>query len=408
MRPHHLAASLVLITFLSACGSTAQTIASGNPNASKLIQEVWQIINRDYVDGTFNSQDWWQVRKTYLAQAPNSTTATYQAVAEMVGSLKDPYTRFLRPKDYQQLQTQVSGELSGVGLQIALAPETNELTVIAPIEGSPAYRADLKPRDIILAIDGNPTKGMDLDVAAEKLRGAAGSKVTLMVRRETREFTVALVRAKVEINPVRSEVKTVAGVPLGYIRLPAFNGNATAEVKRAIQGLERKGVQGYVLDLRLNGGGLLGAGVDVAKLWLPAGKTIVATVTRKGVRDATRSSPLGPLTTKPLVLLVDNGTASASEILAGALQDNKRAQLVGTRTFGKGLIQQVYSLADGSGLAVSIAKYQTPAGRDIHKVGIEPDVKVELPADFPAAALATAEDPQYLAATRILTQVAKS
>jgi len=405
MRPAHLLVSLVLSWGVTACGSTAQTIAAGNGESTRLIQEVWQIINRDYVDGTFNGQDWWKVRKQYLNKAPQTTDLTYQALSEMVGTLKDPYTRFLKPKDYQQLQTQVSGELSGVGLQIALSPESNELTVIAPFEGSPAYRAGIKSRDVITAIDGIATKGMDLDVAAEKLRGAAGSKVNLTLRREQKEIALTLIRAKVEINPVRFEVKKVEGAQLGYIRLPSFNSNATSEVKKAIQTLERKEVQGYILDLRSNGGGLLGAGIDVAKLWLPKEQVVVSTVTRKGLRDSTKSSPLGPVTTKPLTLLVDQGTASASEILSGALQDNKRAQLVGTRTFGKGLIQQIYTLSNGSGLAVSIAKYQTPSGRDIHKVGIEPDLKVELPPDILPEALATAQDPQFMAAVRLLTKV---
>jgi len=405
MRPAHLLVSLVLSWGVTACGSTAQTIAAGNGESTRLIQEVWQIINRDYVDGTFNGQDWWKVRKQYLNKAPQTTDSTYQALSEMVGTLKDPYTRFLKPKDYQQLQTQVSGELSGVGLQIALSPESNELTVIAPFEGSPAYRAGIRSRDVITAIDGIATKGMDLDVAAEKLRGAAGSKVNLTLRREQKEIALTLIRAKVEINPVRFEVKKVEGAQLGYIRLPSFNSNATSEVKKAIQTLERKEVQGYILDLRSNGGGLLGAGIDVAKLWLPKEQVVVSTVTRKGLRDSTKSSPLGPVTTKPLTLLVDQGTASASEILSGALQDNKRAQLVGTRTFGKGLIQQIYTLSNGSGLAVSIAKYQTPSGRDIHKVGIEPDLKVELPPDILPEALATAQDPQFMAAVRLLTKV---
>lgn len=404
-RPTHLLVSLVLSWGLTACGSTAQTIAAGNGDATRLTQEVWQIINRDYIDGTFNGQDWWKIRKQYLNRAPQTTDLTYQAINEMVSTLKDPYTRFLKPKDYQQLQTQVSGELSGVGLQIALSPETNELTVIAPFEGSPAYRSGIKSRDVITAIDGIATKGMDLDLAAEKLRGAAGSKVNLTLRREQKELALTLIRAKVEINPVRFEVKKVAGAELGYIRLPSFNSNATSEVKKAIQALERKEVQGYILDLRSNGGGLLGAGIDVAKLWLPKDQVVVSTVTRKGLRDSTKSSPLGPVTTKPLTLLVDQGTASASEILSGALQDNKRAQLVGTRTFGKGLIQQIYTLSDGSGLAVSIAKYQTPLGRDIHKVGIEPDLKVELPSDSLPNTLATTKDPQFMAAVRLLTQV---
>ncbi|WP_218082707.1 S41 family peptidase [Anthocerotibacter panamensis] len=398
--------SLVLtaLLLLTGCGFSERSAASGTPKTDQLITEVWQIINRDYVDGTFNYQDWTTVRKEYLARSLITTEQTYQAVQEMVATLKDPYTSFLNPKDYSALQTQVSGELLGVGLQIVLTNDTQELTVVSPFEGSPAYRAGLRPRDVITAIDRVSTKGLDLDGAAAKLRGAPGSKVALTIRRNRQQFTVTLARDRIEINPVHSSVKEVGGMSLGYIRLPAFNSNATEEVRQAIKNLEHRKVKGYILDLRYNPGGLFIAGVEIARFWLEPGQTVVSTVNREGVRDAAPSASGGPLTRKPLVLLVNGGSASASEILAGALQDNKRAQLVGNRTFGKGLVQQVYALSDGSGLRVSIARYQTPSGKDIHKIGIEPDLKVDPPADFAPTALATPQDPQFIAAAHLLTR----
>jgi len=274
---------------------------------------------------------------------------------------------------------------------------------LAPMEGSPAAKAGLQPNDIIIAIDQVPTKGMDLTGSAAKLRGKPGTKISLGIRRQQRTFTVTLSRAILPINPVRTAIKQVKGIKLGYIRLASFNGNAVTELKQAIASLEKAQVKGYILDLRHNPGGLFAAGVEAAKLWLPPNQTIVSTVTRKGARDVALSAAAGPMTNKPLALLVDSGTASSSEILSGALQDNGRAKLVGTKTFGKGLIQQVYTLSDGSGLAVSIAKYQTPSGRDIHKIGIQPDLKVELPPTFSPQNLATAQDPQFVAAERLLT-----
>ncbi len=392
---------VLICLFLAGCGLKATGLA--RPVANNLVDEVWQIINQDYVDGTFNHQDWDNIHTIYVEQTKKDPKAVYTSVQDMLALLQDPYTRFLNPRQYNELQSTVSGELSGVGLQIALAEKTNELTVIAPIEGSPAFRAGLRPRDVIIAINQQVTKGLDLDQAAQKLRGLPGTKVNLTIRRETQKFSLMLTRATVEINPVRYEIKTLGNTKLGYIRLTSFNSNATPEVKKAVLALESKQVKGYILDLRLNPGGLFAAGIEVARLWLPAGQTIVSTVTRQGTREVSRADR-GQLTRKPLVVLVDQGTASSAEILAGSLQDNHRAQLVGMQTFGKGLIQQVYNLSDGSGLTVSIAKYQTPAGRDIHKIGIQPDVQIELPDAIRPQDIATPSDPQFATAGKLLVQ----
>ncbi|MFQ3628011.1 MAG: carboxyl-terminal processing protease CtpA [Cyanobacteriota bacterium] len=370
----------------------------------KLLNEVWRIVDRAYVDSTFNHQNWWLVRQKALKQAPTNREDTYAAIQQMLAGLDDPYTRLLKPDQYRSLQTNTSGELSGVGLQIAQDPDTGDLRVITPIEGSPADRAGLKPRDRILKIDGVATTDLTLDEAAERMRGPAGSRVVLTIGRDDspKSWEVELVRDRITINPVYAELRPQPdGTQVGYIRLTQFSANAAEEVAHAIARLEQQDANAYILDLRNNPGGLLQAGIDIARLWLRDG-TIVYTVNRDGIQDSFEAFS-EPLTDDPLIVLVNQGTASASEILAGALQDNGRAKLIGEKTFGKGLIQSLFGLSDGSGLAVTIARYETPSHRDINRLGIEPDRTVSLNITS-REQVATEADEQYQAAIEALTQ----
>jgi len=325
----------------------------------------------------------------------------------MLKKLEDPYTRFMDPAEFKNMQVDTSGELTGIGITISQDEKTKQLVVIAPIEDTPAFKAGVLAKDVILKIDGKNTKGMDTNQAVSLIRGEAGSKVSLTIQRngKTKQFDIK--RARIEIHPVKySQKKTPAG-NLGYIRLNQFSANAGKEMQTAIKDLESKRVAGYILDLRGNPGGLLFSSVDIARMWLNKG-TIVSTIDRKGEREREVANGRA-LTNKPLVILVDKGSASASEILSGALQDNKRATLVGSQTFGKGLVQSVRPLEDGSGLAVTIAKYHTPNDRDINKHGIDPDVKVDL-TDAQRQdlwlnerdKLATLKDPQFAKAVDVI------
>ncbi len=369
----------------------------------QLFTEAWQIVSRAYLDETFNDQNWWLVRKKMLNHLPNDRQGTYKAIREMLASLDDPFTRFMKPDQYRSLQVNTSGELMGVGLQIALDAETGELEVIAPIAGSPAGQAGIQSRDRILKIDQVPTSQLTLDEAAARMRGQAGTQVTLEVKRPGEEpKEIQLVRDRIALNPVYAQLHSQPGtIPIGYIRLSQFSANATSELASAINRLEKQGSEGYILDLRNNPGGLLQAGIEIARLWLDKG-TIVYTVNRQGLVGSFAANGTA-LTTDPLVVLVNQGTASASEILAGALQDNGRAQLVGEKTFGKGLIQSLFDLSDGSGLAVTVAKYETPNHRDIHKLGINPDRLVELE-PITLDQIGTTADRQYQAAADLLTK----
>ncbi len=398
---------LLQVIFWSSWAPSALALTSDQ----MLLNETWKIVNQAYVDGTFNHQNWWQLREKTLKQPLKDRAATYDAIRQMLATLNDPYTRLLQPAQYRSLQTSTSGELTGVGLQIAVNTDTGYLEVISPIEGSPAAIAHLLPRDQILQIDGVLTTDLTLDEAAEKMRGKTGTVVVLEVQHSAKVDskaktieTVALKRDRIEINPVRSEVrKTPDGSPLGYIRLAQFNANATKDLKTAIETLEAQKVKGYILDLRNNPGGLLQAGVEIADLWMDP-QPIVYTVDRHGLLGSFEATTPA-LTQAPMVVLVNRGTASASEILAGALQDTGRATLVGERTFGKGAIQSLFDLSDGSGLAVTIATYETPNHRNINKVGIEPDreVLLEPTATFDGIA-GSGSDRQYLAAVEQLTQ----
>ncbi|MBN3922607.1 carboxyl-terminal processing protease CtpA [Nostoc sp. NMS4] len=390
----------LLMAFCLALGSLTQP-AVALTGEQKLVSEVWRIVNRTYLDETFNHQNWAAVRQKVLEKPLADSNASYQAIGKMLKSLDDPFTRFLDPEQYRSLQVNTSGELTGVGLQIALNPETGKLEVVAPIIGSPADKAGIRPHDRILKIEGVSTKNLTLDEAATKMRGPSGSLVTLVIERDGEaETEIRLTRDRIALNPVVSDLRVSAeGTPIGYLRLAQFNANASTELAHAISSLEKKGAAAYILDLRNNPGGLLQSGIEIARLWLDSG-TIVYTVNRQGIQGSFEA--FGPALTKdPLVILVNQGTASASEILAGALQDNDRAQLVGETTFGKGLIQSLFELSDGSGLAVTIAKYETPEHRDINKLGIKPDKVISQPA-INREQIGTEADLQYQAAVELL------
>ncbi|WP_017301802.1 carboxyl-terminal processing protease CtpA [Nodosilinea nodulosa] len=387
-----------------AVGGVSAGPALALTNEQNLVAEVWRIVNRAYVDETFNHQNWWFTRQRALERSLASREDTYQAIQDMLAGLDDPYTRLLPPNQYRSLQTSTAGELTGVGLQISKDEHPGWLRVIAPIEGSPAEQAGIQPQDVVLEIDGTATTDLTLDEAAARMRGQRGTMVTLQLRRpdETASRQVLLTRDVITLNPVVSALKTTStGQRVGYLRLSQFNGNAVEKLATAIRDLADQGAEGYLLDLRNNPGGLLQAGIEIARLWLPQG-TIVYTVNRQGILDSFEAFGQA-ITDAPLVVLVNEGTASASEILAGALQDNGRATLVGSTTFGKGLIQSLFDLSDGAGLAVTVAKYETPAHHDINKLGIKPDrmvASVPLNRDT----VATEADPQYQAALEMLSK----
>ncbi|MEL7037635.1 MAG: carboxyl-terminal processing protease CtpC [Cyanobacteria bacterium J06592_8] len=405
-----VSATAIMLTAVAVAGAGIHlsSQASFRESPKELIDEVWQIIDKSYVDGTFNQVDWKAVRSEYLNRNYTSDEQAYEAIREMLDKLEDPYTRFMDPEEFKNMQIDTSGELTGVGIQLTQDEESKKLIVISPIEDSPAFDAGVQAQDIILKIDGQTTKDMDINQAVKLIRGPVGTQVTLTLRRGDEELVVPITRAKIEINPVRASTQDSSMGTVGYIRLNTFSANAADEMREAIIELEKEDVSGYILDLRSNPGGLLYASIEIARMLMDQGD-IVSTVDRRGELDRQRANNRS-LTDKPLVVMIDGGSASASEILSGALQDNERAVLVGSKSFGKGLVQSVRGVGNGSGLAVTIAKYFTPEGRDINNEGIQPDIKIELSEEqreelrSDRTKIGTSDDPQYAKALEILNQ----
>lgn len=356
-----------------------------------LFLEAWRTIDRAYIDKTFNGQSWFRYREDALRNEPmNTRQETYAAIKKMIATLDDPFTRFLEPEKFKSLRSGTQNALTGVGLSIGYPTGKNEsspgLVVVSASPGGPANRAGISSGDIILQIDNSTTKNMGIYDAAERLQGPEGSGVELTVLHGSETRQLPLIREKVALNPVKSRIcKLHTGgddaPQIGYIKLSSFNQNASGAVREAIEALRKNNVNAFVLDLRDNSGGLFPEGVEIAKIWLNKG-VIVYICDSRGVRDIYDTDGSNVVAaSEPLAVLVNKGTASASEILAGALKDNKRAQLFGEPTYGKGKIQSVFQLSDGSGLAVTVARYETPAHNDIDKVGVIPDHP--LPASFP-------------------------
>ena len=378
-----------------------------NNSYKEVIDHVWQIVYRDFLDsnGKFQKSNWINLRKEVLSKTYSDSNEAYDAIRDMLSNLDDSYTRFLEPKEFNQMRIDTSGELTGVGIQIVKDKESDDLIIISPIEGTPAFDAGIKARDKILSIDDISTEGMNIEDAVKLIRGQRGTKVKLEILRGSQSFFKTLSREKIEIKSVSSKVnQTKNGLSIGYVRLKQFNANASKETRDAIKDLETKKVAGYVLDLRSNPGGLLESSIDISRHFINKG-VIVSTVSKDGLKETKKGNGQA-LTKKPLVVLVNEGSASASEIVSGAIKDNKRGKLVGKKTFGKGLVQSMRTLVDGSGLTVTVAKYLTPNGTDINKSGIIPDIEVRMNINpILQREIGTRKDKQYRAGEKELINI---
>ncbi len=378
-------------------------------NYKEVIDHVWQIVYRDFLDssGKFERSNWINLRKEFLAKKYSDNNEAYDAIRDMLSNLDDPYTRFLDPKEFNQMRIDTSGELTGVGIQIAKDKESDSIIIISPIEGTPAYEAGIKAKDKILSIDNVSTKGLNIEDAVKLIRGRRGTKVKLEILRNGNSFYKSLLRERIEIKSVTSKInETKDGLLIGYVRLKQFNANASREMKDILKDLEIKKVSGYVLDLRSNPGGLLESSIDISRQFIDKG-IIVSTLSKDGLRETKRGNGKA-LTKKPLIVLVNEGSASASEIVSGAIRDNNRGKLVGKKTFGKGLVQSMRTLVDGSGLTVTVAKYLTPNGTDINKFGITPDIEVKMNSNpILQREIGTKRDRQYKAGEKELLKIIK-
>ena len=337
-----------------------------------LVVDVWRLVNESYVDSSFSGVPWRRLRQKALEKTISNRVDAYDAIDAMLAPLDDPYTRLLRPQSYGQLEAATKGTVSGIGLQLGINHDSGSVVVIAPVEDSPAAEAGLVDGTLLRSINGQATSVLGLDGSAALLRGDSGSSVHLEVTLpDGEEQSLDLERRAIDLRPVRSRRLRSGDHTLGYLRINQFSEPVPEAVQEALADLEAKGIEGLVLDLRNNTGGLVSAGLPVADDFL-AGDVIVETQDRNGINEQ-RPANSGRLFDGPMLTLINGGTASASEILAGALQDNGRSQLLGSTSFGKGEIQTLLPLGDGSGLAVTVARYLTPNGRAIQGQGLEPD-----------------------------------
>ncbi len=315
------------------------------------------------------------IKRNYV-EVPDMKDLIQGAIRGMVSNL-DPHSSYMNEKQFKEMNMDIRGEFTGVGIQIGI--KNQQLTIISPIEDTPGYRAGLAAGDKIMKINDEWTKDLTIEQAVDKMRGLKGTSVRLLIYREgwdkPREFKI--VRDVIKVVSVKSKMLDNG---IGYVRIIQFQGQTSDELEKALKTLESKGMKKLVIDLRNDPGGLLDASVDVSSKFMPKDKLVVYLQGRQpnDRKDFLTTGSDIPRT-YPIVVLVNTGSASASEIVAGALQDSKRALIVGTQTFGKGSVQTVFPLESGGGLRLTTAKYYTPSGRSIQNVGITPDVEVKLP-----------------------------
>ncbi len=313
-----------------------------------------------------------QVKKHYV-ETLQTQELVHGAVRGLLKTL-DPHSSYMTPDMYREMQVETKGEFGGVGIQIGV--KENRITVIAPIEGTPAYEAGIEAGDVIVNVDGEPMKSLTLMEAVQRMRGPKGTRVTLTVERAqvAEPLTFAVIRDTIKIHSVRSRI---IDDRIGYIRISQFQESTPEDLGQALVTLREEGIQGLILDVRNNPGGLLSAAVGVSDHFLEEDTLVVSIKGRDGREDEYRTRLKTAPHDHPMIVLVNHGSASASEIVAAAMQDWKKAVIVGKTTFGKGSVQTILPLSDGSGLRLTTAKYYTPSGTSIHDVGVHPDIEVE-------------------------------
>ncbi|GAQ88361.1 C-terminal processing peptidase [Klebsormidium nitens] len=350
-----------------------------NPEVNaNLVLEAWNVVDQVYLDARgkgFDREAWAAKRDEALKHPIRSRIAAYSAIRGLLGSLHDPYTRFLAPDQFQALS---KFDVSGIGLNMGEVDDdagVTSLRVLGVVHDSTAHAAGIRQGDELLSVGGVFVKGKSAFEATSLIQGPVGQPVTLQLQRPTGEtFEAVIPRGKEAQQPVTYKLqKDAEGRPAGYVKLRDFSALAKKGVVDAVEKLREAGAQSFILDLQDNLGGLVQAGIEIARLFLGEGETVVYTVGRTPETQKNVLAQGQALFSAPLIVLVNESTASASEIVAGALRDNCRALLVGNKTYGKGLIQSVYELSDGSALAITVGKYITPGHIDIDKYGIEPD-----------------------------------
>lgn len=365
----------------------------GSLNSEKVLNPVEQpSAEDDSFDKLFEVKD--ILNATYYKDI-DETALLEGAIKGMVDAVGDPYTVFFNAEEYKDFKADAEGQFIGIGVQVGIKDDS--IVIIAPIEGTPAYRAGLRAGDIITKVDGIGYKGSELDKAVSIIRGEEGKPVRLTILRNGTEEEVTIVRASITLVNVQSEI--LEG-NIGHVTLLQFTEGVASQVREAVGTLKAQGAKGIILDLRGNPGGLLDEAVNLSSLFIEKGKTIVYTLDKYNQKAEEYSSG-GDYIGMPLVILIDEGSASASEVVAGALKDYGAATLVGQKSFGKGIVQRIFSVGKIEGMKVTTSSYYSPKGINIHGEGIHPDVEVTLPADVEAP-LTLENDTQLQKAVEVL------
>lgn len=355
-----------------------------NPSVKKNITETTQETTES-VEDTVNSRKQEIEKKIdtlarYIDQNYLDDIDTEQLIDGIyqgfMAGLGDPYSQYYTKEDYESLMETTSGKYCGIGASVSQSYETGIITIVKPFEGGPANKAGILPGDVLYKVDDEEVTGEELEEVVTKMKGESGTKVTLEIVRdgETEPLSFEVTRAEIEVPSIEYEMLEDS---IGYIAVSAFEENTDEQFKTAIDKLEKEGMKGLIVDLRDNGGGLVDTVVNMLDCFLPTGDMIVYTKDKNGSGQEYKAKNEDQLDI-PLAVLINGNSASASEIFAGAVQDYGIGSLVGTTSFGKGIVQNVIPMSDGTALKLTIAKYYTPNGRNIHKIGIEPDVEVEL------------------------------
>lgn len=297
------------------------------------------------------------------------------AIAGYIKGLDDEYTEYISKEDMADYMADTTGNFVGIGVYMVQDTEANKIMVLSPIKGSPAEKAGLQPGDYIIAVDGVTYTGEQMTEASNKIKGETGTTVKLQIQRKDETLDIELTRENIKVNPVEGEVLENN---IGYIEFSSFDDGTAEEFKMKFKELQRKGIKSLIIDLRNNGGGIVDEALEIANYILDKDSVILYEVDKNNNETVEKTTD-EPIINMPIVILTNENTASSSEILAGALKDHKKATIVGEKTYGKGVIQRLLTLPDGSGLKITSEKYLTPNRTEINKVGIEPDEKVELP-----------------------------
>jgi carboxyl-terminal processing protease len=368
-----LAAALVatVLPLIGGARLPASAASTAGGDAVKIYHDCWRIIKEQYYDPSCNSQEWNRWEHKYGERITDASDSR-KAIETMLASLGDRYTRYLHDSCFAEEREQIRERFCGVGIQIGMG-RTGRVSVTAPIFGTPAARAGVRSGDEIVAINGSPVpSGMSVDQACNYIRGRRGTTIVLTVARGNMRISFPLRRAEINVHGVSDAV--LLPDDIGYVRVSTLMGwDSTSCLRDAL--LKLKNASGIIIDLRDNPGGLLANALETSSLFLKEG-IVVSTVDRSGAQSPMNAHEQS-VTNQPIVLLVNEGTASAAEIVSAALQSNRRAQVIGQKTFGKGSVQSIFRLTDGGGINVTVAQYVSPGGVEIRK-GITPDIEVEV------------------------------